>query len=105
MFVKYTQSLVSLDTEPKLEDAISTALCLCSLTFATTLASLPLGALGNRVFSSLLKNLGGHLGGSVSSVPTSAQVMISRSVGSSPIPGSVLTARSLETALDSVSPS
>ena len=37
--------------------------------------------------------------------PTSAQVMISRFVGSSPASGSVLTARSLEPASDSVSPS
>ena len=35
--------------------------------------------------------------------PTSAQVMISRSVGSSPVPGSVLTAQSLEPVADSVS--
>ena len=37
--------------------------------------------------------------------PTSAQVMISRSVSSSPASGSALTAQSLESALDSVSPS
>ena len=37
--------------------------------------------------------------------PTSAQVMISRSVGLSPASGSVLTAQSLEPVLDSVSPS
>ena len=37
--------------------------------------------------------------------PTLAQVMISRFVGSSPISGSVLTARGLEAASDSVSPS
>ena len=37
--------------------------------------------------------------------PTSAQVMISRSVGSSPVSGSVLTAQSLEPVSDSVSPS
>ena len=37
--------------------------------------------------------------------PTSAQVMILRFVGSSPASGSVLTARSLEPASDSVSPS
>ena len=37
--------------------------------------------------------------------PTSAQVMISRSVSSSPASGSVLTAQSLEPASDSVSPS
>ena len=37
--------------------------------------------------------------------PTSAQVMISRLVSSSPASGSVLTAQSLEPALDSVSPS
>ena len=37
--------------------------------------------------------------------PTSAQVMISQSVGSSPVLGSVLTARSLEPASGSVSPS
>ena len=36
--------------------------------------------------------------------PTSAQVMISQFVGSSPVSGSVLTAQSLETASDSVSP-
>ena len=35
--------------------------------------------------------------------PTSAQVMISRFVGSSPASGSVLTAQSLEPASDSVS--
>ena len=37
--------------------------------------------------------------------PTSAQVVISRFVGSSPAWGSVLTARSLEPTSDSVSPS
>ena len=36
--------------------------------------------------------------------PTSAQVMISQPVSSSPALGSVLTAQSLEPALDSVSP-
>ena len=35
--------------------------------------------------------------------PSSAQVMISQFVGSSPVSGSVLTARSLEPASDSVS--
>ena len=37
--------------------------------------------------------------------PTLAQVMISQSVSSSPASGSVLTAQSLESASDSVSPS
>ena len=37
--------------------------------------------------------------------PTSAQVMISRSMSLSPALGSVLTAQSLEPASDSVSPS
>ena len=37
--------------------------------------------------------------------PTPVQVMISRSVSSSPASGSVLTAQSLEPASDSVSPS
>ena len=37
--------------------------------------------------------------------PTLTQVMISRFVSSSPASGSVLTAQSLEPALDSVSPS
>ena len=37
--------------------------------------------------------------------PTSAQVMISRSVGSSPASGSGLTAQSLEPVSDSMSPS
>ena len=36
--------------------------------------------------------------------PTSAQVMISRVVSSSPASGSVLTAQSLEPLLDSLSP-
>ena len=48
--------------------------------------------------------LEGHLGGSVKH-PTSAQVMISQFVSSSPISGSVLTAQSLEPASDSVPPS
>ena len=50
-----------------------------------------------------------HCGGSwvAQSVrrPTSLQVMILQSVGSSPMSGSVLAARSLELASDSVSPS
>ena len=46
----------------------------------------------------------GRLGGSVCLRPTSAQVTILRCVGSSPVSGSVLTAGSLEPALDSVSP-
>ena len=37
--------------------------------------------------------------------PTSAQVMISQFVGSSPVSSSMLTAQSLEPASDSVSPS
>ena len=37
--------------------------------------------------------------------PTSAQLMISQSVSSSPTSGSVLTAQNLEPASDSVSPS
>ena len=37
--------------------------------------------------------------------PTSAQIMISQFVSSSPVSGSVLTAQSLEPASDSVSPS
>ena len=48
----------------------------------------------------------GHLGGSVLVKRlTSAQVMISRFVSSSPALGSVLTAQSLEPASGSVSPS
>ena len=35
--------------------------------------------------------------------PTSAKLMVAQSIGSSPEPGSVLTAQSLEPALDSVS--
>ena len=52
------------------------------------------------------KNLSrGRLGGSVIKGPTSAQVMISRCMGSSPTLGTVLIAQSLEPASDSVSPS
>ena len=46
----------------------------------------------------------GRLGGSVKRL-TSAQVMISQSVSSSPASDSVLTAQSLEPASDSMSPS
>ena len=47
----------------------------------------------------------GHLGASVRWAPNFTRVMISQFVGSSPTSGSVLTARSLEPASDSVSPS
>ena len=58
----------------------------------------------------LLKTLktecpGGSGGAQAGERPTSAQVTISQSVGSSPVSGSVLTARSLEPGPDSVSPS
>ena len=47
----------------------------------------------------------GHLGGSVSKCLTSAQVIVSWSVGLSPVSGSVLTSQSLGPASDSASPS
>ena len=47
----------------------------------------------------------GHLGGSVGWGLTSAQVMISWFMSSSPTSGSVLTAQTLEPVSDSVSPS
>ena len=47
----------------------------------------------------------GSLGGSVVQRPTSAQVMISQFMSTSPVLGSVLTAQSLEPASDPVSPS
>ena len=50
------------------------------------------------------KNRGAWVAQSVKR-PTSAQVMISQFVSSSPALGSVLTAQSLEPALDSISPS
>ena len=50
------------------------------------------------------KNLG-PLGGSVGGAPTSAQVLISWFMSSSPVSGSVLRAQSLEPVLDSVSSS
>ena len=52
----------------------------------------------------ILKKRGAWVAQSVER-PTSTQVMISRLVGSSPTLGSVLTAQSLEPALDSGSPS
>ena len=54
---------------------------------------------------SIFKSLLGSLGGSVSWMPMSAQVMISMFMGSSPALGSVLTAQSSESASYSVSPS
>ena len=54
------------------------------------------------------KKLGGRWGAWVAQsvkCPTSAQVMISWSMGLSPTSGSVLTAQSLEPASDSLSPS
>ena len=47
----------------------------------------------------------GHMGAQLLKPLASAQVMISRFMGSSPAWGSVLTARSLEPASDSVFPS
>ena len=52
-----------------------------------------------------LKNCWGTWVAQSMECPTSAQVMISRPVSSSPASGSVLTAQSLEPASDSVSPS
>ena len=49
--------------------------------------------------------MAGRLGGSVSLASDLAQVMILRSVGLSPMSGSVLKAWNLEPALDSVFPS
>ena len=73
------------------------------------------GGLGNgHQIHSATKDLylvseGGHAGGAwvAQSVqcPTSAQVMISRFMSSSPLSGSVLTAQSLDPASDPVSPS
>ena len=56
------------------------------------------------LYPQLLRNgcTQGRLGGSVGERPTSAQVMMSRSVSSSPSSDSVLTAQSLEPALDSM---
>ena len=51
-----------------------------------------------------LQNKGAGVAPSVKR-PTSAQLVISQFVGSGPMSGSVLTARSLESALDSASPS
>ena len=53
----------------------------------------------------ILNHFGGAWGAHSAECPTSAAVMISRSVGSSPTSGSVPTARSPEPASDSVSPS
>ena len=53
----------------------------------------------------VIKNLRGAWVARAVERPTSAQVMISRSVSLSPALGSVLTAQSLEPASDSVSPS
>ena len=55
--------------------------------------------------ASKTNSLTGHLAAQSVELPTSAQVMISRFVGSSPASGSVLTAQSLEAASNSVSPS
>ena len=55
-------------------------------------------------YAVLKRNWGAWVAQSVKR-PTSAQVMISRSMSLSPASGSVLTAQSLEPASDSVSPS
>ena len=57
-----------------------------------------------NVLLKLHKNRGAWVAQSVKR-PTSAQVMISRFMGSSPASGSVLTAQSLDPASDSVPPS
>ena len=58
----------------------------------------------DRIFKKLAKCRGPWVAHSVER-PTSAQVMISQFVGSNPMSDSVLTAQSLESASDSVSPS
>ena len=58
----------------------------------------------NKILKEMEENRGAWLAQSVK-CPTSAQVMISWFVGSSPTSGSVLTAQGLELASDSVSPS
>ena len=66
------------------------------------------GILGSGEPLAIFKNwltLGGAWGAPSVEGPTSAQVTISRFVGSSPASGSVLMARGLEPASDSVSPS
>ena len=66
------------------------------------------GSAGNHSDSLLYLNAFDYRGAWVAQSvkhPTSAQVTISRFVGSSPASGSVLTAQSLEPASDSVSPS
>ena len=65
--------------------------------------SLPLKNIKKNFFLKVV--LGGAWVAQSAERPTSAQVMISWSVSSSPASGSVLTAQSLEPALDSVSPS
>ena len=64
----------------------------------------PISSRGKEAFLILKSSRGAWVAQSVER-PTSAQVMISRSVSSSPASGSVLTARSLEPVSDSVSPS
>ena len=56
-----------------------------------------------KIVNKLLEGRGAWVAQSVE-CPTSAQVMISQSVSSSPTLGSVLMAQSLEPASDSVSP-
>ena len=62
---------------------------------------------GEKAEDGLVSVISATSGGSwgAQAVQTTAQVMISRFVGSGPALGSVLTARSLEPASDSVSPS
>ena len=57
------------------------------------------------LFSDITKSVGGAWVTQSAGRPTSAQVMISQFVGSSPTLGSVLASQSLEPASDSVSPS
>ena len=57
------------------------------------------------ICASIKKDLRGAWAAQPVKRPTSAQVMISQSMSSSPASGSVLTAQSLEPASDSVSPS
>ena len=61
--------------------------------------------LSSYVPARFVKKISGAPGAQSVQHPASAEVMISGFVGSSPTWGSVLTARSLEPALDSVSPS
>ena len=84
---------------------VSGSVCVCACAFSFAEGEPTDRVLLGRFASQRIELFRGAWGAQSAGCPTSAQVTISWSVGSSPTSGSVLTAHSLDPIPDSVSPS